>query len=108
MKALKDPKLVQEVLDDYRSAAISAQLRATLEFLEKLTVTPDEVTADDAAKVLAAGVSEPALRDAVHVAALFDIIDRIADALGYVPNDAQGLKWVARILLGIGYGAGVV
>jgi alkylhydroperoxidase family enzyme len=108
VKALKDDKLVMAVMEDYKSAQIELRLKATLAFLEKLTLTPNRVTADDAAKVLAAGVSEQALKDAIYVCSLFNIIDRVADALGYVPNDAKGLKWVGRILLGIGYDAGVV
>jgi alkylhydroperoxidase family enzyme len=108
VEALKDDKLVKAVLDDYNTAPIELRLKTTLGFLEKLTLYPQDVTAADATKVLEAGVSEQALADAIYVCSLFNIIDRVADTLGYVPNDAKGLKWVARILLGIGYGAGVV
>jgi alkylhydroperoxidase family enzyme len=62
---------------------VSEGLRATLGFVEKLTLTPEQVTADDAAQVLAAGVSAPALLDAIYVCALFNLMDRVADALGF-------------------------
>ena len=49
---------------------------------------PDELTRADAEAVLATGVSEDALVDAIHVAALFNMIDRLADSFGwYVPPD---------------------
>jgi hypothetical protein len=44
---------------------------------------PDELTPDDAATVRAAGVSTEALVDAIHVAALFAMIVRLADSLGW-------------------------
>ena len=59
------------------------RLRATLGFLEKLTLRPQELTADSAEAVQAAGVSEEALIDAIHVGALFNMIVRLADSLGW-------------------------
>jgi DNA-directed RNA polymerase beta' subunit len=48
------------------------------------------VTARDAEAVLAAGVREDALVDAIHVAALFSMIVRLADALAWhVPLDQE-------------------
>jgi hypothetical protein len=38
---------------------------------------------EDADGVRAAGVSDEALVDAIHVAALFNMIDRLADSLGW-------------------------
>lgn len=63
-------------------------MRATLGFLEKLTLRPGEVTPEDAHAVLSAGVREEALVDAIHVAALFAMIVRLADSLGWrVPSE---------------------
>jgi hypothetical protein len=65
-------------------------LRATLGFLEKLTLRPEAVTRRDAETVLAAGVREGALVDAIHVAALFNMIVRLADAFGWhVPHERE-------------------
>ena len=65
-------------------------LRATLGFLEKLTLRPEAVTARDTETVLAAGVRKDALIDAIHVAALFNMIVRLADSFGwYVPLDEE-------------------
>ena len=65
-------------------------LRATLGFLEKLTLRPEAVTARDTETVLAAGVRKDALIDAIHVAALFNMIVRLADSFSwYVPLDEE-------------------
>jgi alkylhydroperoxidase family enzyme len=58
-----------------------------LGFLEKLTLRPRELTRADADAVRAAGVSDEALVDAIHVGALFNMIARLADSLGWdVPS----------------------
>jgi len=84
------------VLDDFESAPISERLRATLRFLRKMTLEPDALTRDDARAVLAAGVDKTALTDAIHVAYLFNIYDRLADSMGWhVPDPAAGYYQVA-------------
>ena len=65
-------------------------MRATLGFLEKLTLRPDELRRQDAEEVLAAGVRRNALIDAIHIAALFAMIVRLADSFGWhVPLDRE-------------------
>jgi alkylhydroperoxidase family enzyme len=54
-----------------------------LGLLELVTLDPDAVTAEDVAAVGRAGASDEAIADALHVGALFNVIDRIADALGF-------------------------
>jgi alkylhydroperoxidase family enzyme len=72
---------------DWRTAPVEQHVRATLGFLEKLTLRPGDLTETDAEEVLAAGVSESALVDAIHVAALFSMIVRLADSFGWhVPS----------------------
>ena len=58
-----------------------------LGFIEKLTLRAGELTPEDADAVRAAGVSDTAMVDAIHVAALFNMIARLADSLGWdVPS----------------------
>jgi len=71
------------VVADWRSAPLRPELAATLVFLEKLTLRPDELGPADADAVRAAGVSDPALRDATTVCSLFSMIVRLADSLGW-------------------------
>ena len=68
---------------DWRTAPLDGRVRATLGFIEKLTLRPDELSRADADAVLAEGVSEDALVDAIHVAALFNMIVRLADSFGW-------------------------
>jgi alkylhydroperoxidase family enzyme len=93
------------VLDDFESAPIDERLRATLRFLRKMTLEPDRLTPEDARAVLAAGVTKVALTEAIHVAYLFNIYDRLADSMGWhVPDLATGFyRTSAKRLLKHGY-----
>jgi alkylhydroperoxidase family enzyme len=92
------------VLSDYRTAPIDEGLRATLGLLEKLTLTPDEVTPADVVAVRAHGVSDAAIEDAMYVAYLFAMYNRIADTLGFAVPAGAANQMIARILLLAGYG----
>jgi len=93
----------QAVVADWRSAPLRPELRATLVFLEKLVLRPDELTRGDAEAAQAAGVSEPALRDAATVAALFSMIVRLADSLGWDVPSPERLQQRAPAMLEGGY-----
>jgi alkylhydroperoxidase family enzyme len=91
------------VLDDWSTAPVDERLRATLGFLEKLTLHPDELTTVDADAARAAGVSDEALVDAIHVAALFNMIVRMADSLGFEVPDEEYLAAGGPRILERGY-----
>jgi alkylhydroperoxidase family enzyme len=91
------------VRDDWRTAPIDERLRATLGFIEKLTLRPGELEAADAAAVLATGVSRDALVDAIHVAALFNMIVRMADSLGWDVPPWEAFAGRAETMLAGGY-----
>lgn len=98
-----DRAVTDAVLEDYRSAPISARLRAALMFIEKMTLTPNNLTADDARAAFAAGLSVEELDDAAAVAAVFNIITRYANALDFeIPTDEEFDK-AAGMLLRRGY-----
>jgi alkylhydroperoxidase family enzyme len=82
---------------------VGEPLRATLGFLEKLTLRPDALRAQDAEAVLGAGVREDALIDAIHVAALFSMIVRLADSFDWHVPRAQELAARAEARLGSSY-----
>jgi alkylhydroperoxidase family enzyme len=88
---------------DWRKAPVSEHLRATLGFIEKLTLRPAEVTRDDAEVVRAAGVSHDALVDAIHVCALFSMIVRLADSLGWDVPSFDEFSARADAMLASGY-----
>ena len=93
----------EAVRDDWRSAPVDERLRAMLGFIETLTLRPEELTPPDADAVLAAGVTREAFVDAVLVAALFNMIVRLADSLGWdvPPWDAFAAR--ADRMLATGY-----
>jgi alkylhydroperoxidase family enzyme len=91
------------VESDCRTAPVSEKLRATLGFLEKLTLRPAEITRDDAEAVRAAGVSDDALVDAIHVCALFSMIVRLADSLGWDVPSFESFAARADGMLASGY-----
>jgi alkylhydroperoxidase family enzyme len=88
---------------DWRTAPVSPQLRATLGFLETMTLRPDALGPEDADAVRAAGVSEAALEDAIVVCALFNMIVRLADSLGWDVPSPEAFAARAETMLATGY-----
>jgi alkylhydroperoxidase family enzyme len=94
---------MRQILADYKTAAIDEKLRATLALLEKLTLTPDALSAADIRPVLALGVTREALVDAFYVAFLFNTYDRLADTLGWELPDRGYYAKAGQFLLKRGY-----
>ena len=93
---------------DWHTAPLRPELRATLGFLEKLTLRPDELTSADADEVRAAGVSDQALRDAATVCSLFSMIVRLADSFGWDVPEWDSLCQRAPLMLEGGYAMGAI
>jgi uncharacterized peroxidase-related enzyme len=100
---LKNDTVVEAVLADWRTAPIDAKLRATLGFLEKLTLTPADVRPADMVPLRAAGVSDAAIEDAIHACVLFNVYDRMADALQFHLPGPGGYAASGRSLMKRGY-----
>ena len=87
------------MLADHRSAPISQALRATLDLLQKVTLSPGEVGREDVAAVRAESVSDEAIEDALMVCACFNLIDRVADSLGFdLPDQAVHAAYAGQFL----------
>jgi alkylhydroperoxidase family enzyme len=95
--------VVRAVLNDWRTAPIDTKLRATLGFLEKLTLHPDAVRPTDIAPLRAAGISDEGIEDAIQVCTLFNVYDRLADAMGWYLPDQAGYDASGRNLMKRGY-----
>ena len=91
------------MLDNYRTAPINERLRAMLTFIEKLTLQPNQVSSVDITPLRAAGLSREAIEDAIHVAVLFNIYDRVADTFEFDIPPAESFSFSARMLLKRGY-----
>lgn len=94
---------MQAVLNDVDRAELTEPLRATLQLLGKYTRDYTTLTVADFHAVRAAGVSDEALHDALDVAYLFNIITRIADALGFYCGADAAFELSATRLLKRGY-----
>jgi alkylhydroperoxidase family enzyme len=88
---------------DWRTAPVDEGVRATLGFLEKLTLRPGDLAPADSEAVLSTGVSRDALVDAIHVAALFNMIVRLADSLGWDVPPFEEFFARAEAMLESGY-----
>jgi uncharacterized peroxidase-related enzyme len=95
--------VVEAVLADWRTALVDPRVRATLGFLEKLTLAPTQVRPADVAPLRAAGVSDEAVEDAIQVCVLFNIYDRLADAMGWHLPGPDGYAASGRNLMKRGY-----
>jgi uncharacterized peroxidase-related enzyme len=94
---------VDAVLADYGSAPISAGLKATLAFLETMTLRPAQLSEGDAVAVLGRGISPQSLADAIAVAAAFNLVTRYANALNFTIPSLDKLRRVADVLVRSGY-----
>jgi hypothetical protein len=68
-----------------------------------LTLRPDELAEADVEAAYAAGISQDALRDAATVCALFNMITRLADSLGWDVPSPDRLAMRAPAMLESGY-----
>ncbi len=93
----------EAVAADWRTAPVRPELAAVLGFVEKLTLRPDEIGVADADAVRAAGVSDEGLRTAIAICALFNMIVRLADSLGWDVPDPERLRQRAPAMLQGGY-----
>jgi len=73
-----------------------------------LTLRPEELTRTDAERDYEAGVSPQALRDASEVCALFSMIVRLADSLGWDVPSWERLSARAPAMLEGGYALGAI
>jgi len=91
--------------DDPEASGLAPDLRATLEFVEKLTLSPTDLASADVERAVTAGASAQDLRDAVEVCAALNVINRVADALEFAPQDERSLSGSAKLLTTRGYRA---
>jgi alkylhydroperoxidase family enzyme len=80
-------------------------LRAVLGLLEKMTLSHESFGHHEVLAVFTTGVSKEAIAEAMEVALLFNVYDRLADTMGgHVPDKTSGYYNVsAKRLLKDGY-----
>ena len=81
------PKLADQLATNHRTADLSGQHRAMLDFAAKLTETPGKVDDDDVARLREAGFSNEEIWDIGSVVAVFNLSNRMATLADMRPND---------------------
>lgn len=81
-----EDELVAALADDWRTATLSEQERAMLEYAEKLALTPAQITQADVDSLRAVGFTDRAISDIVQVVSYFSYINRVADGIGVDPE----------------------
>ena len=82
-----NPALADQIADDYRQAALEARERAMLDWAVKVTHSHDECTEGDIGALRTAGWTDEDIFDMTETAAMFNLTNRLANALGWAPND---------------------
>jgi uncharacterized peroxidase-related enzyme len=77
-----DEELVKTLQEDYEHAPISAADRAMLDYVGTLTLDATRIGPDDHARLRAHGFDDRGVLQITLIAAWFNYINRVADALG--------------------------
>ena len=74
--------MVEALREDYRTAAISEQDRAMLDFVAQLTKDATRITREDHERLRSVGFDDRGILQITLIASWFNYINRVADALG--------------------------
>jgi uncharacterized peroxidase-related enzyme len=77
-----DKELVDALEKDYTTAPVTAQERVMLDYVVKITKDATKVWKDDHERLRAFGFDDKAILQITLIAAWFNYINRVADALG--------------------------
>jgi len=96
-------ELGRDVLARLEQGRFSPRAAAAAAFVEALTRDPNSVTATHVEHARAAGVEHDALAEAIYVAFMFNLINRVADALGFEHRSGRDRRRGAEVLRRLGY-----
>lgn len=82
-----DPVLPDVLAANYRRAELSPRERALCDFAHKMTTDSPTMSSADLQLLRSLGLSDEAIFEAAQVAAMFNFTNRIANAMGWVPNE---------------------
>jgi uncharacterized peroxidase-related enzyme len=74
--------MVRSLQEDYKTAPISEQDRVMLDYVVQLTRDATRITKDDHERLRAVGFEDKGILQITLIAAWFNYINRVADALG--------------------------
>ena len=77
-----DEELVRKIRQDYTQAGLSDADQAMLAFVERMTTSAATMTEADVARLRQVGFDDRAILQITLIAAWFNYVNRVADALG--------------------------
>lgn len=95
--------LLDDLVKDVDGAAFNAKMKPLLRFVRKLTLTPGEMTQEDADAVFAAGWDEEALHDAIAICARMCFMQRIVEGHSFIPMSREHARENAANRIRLGY-----
>lgn len=98
-----DYDLVMKIAHDYRHAGLDGKDVAMLEYAEKITLHPNQVTEKDVARLRRVGWDDRDILDIAAVTSYRNFITRMADALGVeLTEDYRSLRrdYVESLMVG--------
>lgn len=85
-KLTKDAALADQIAADHSLAAIPPRMTAALDYAVKLTREPTKMNAVDVERLRDVGWSDEDVMDIAEVTGMFNMSNRIASGLGWLPN----------------------
>jgi uncharacterized peroxidase-related enzyme len=96
--------LVDQVLEDPETAAVSPKMRALLAIAAHVQAGGRQVTDDDVARARTEGATDVEIHDAVLIAAAFCMFNRYVDGLGtWAPPERADYEANGRMIVDGGY-----
>jgi uncharacterized peroxidase-related enzyme len=81
-----NPILGEQLVMNYRAAELDTRQRAMLNFADKLTRQPDQVTETDRQALRDAGFSDTDIWDIANIIGFYNMTNRVASAVEMAPN----------------------
>lgn len=82
-----DPVLTDLITHNYRRAPLSERERVILDFVVKMTNDSYEMNPEDLQPLRDLGLSDEAIFEVAQVGGMFNVTNRMANALGWKPNE---------------------
>jgi len=91
------------VWDDFESAPVNDRIKAALRLIVRFVDQPEDLGPADFHELRALGVRDEGIEEVLEVAALFNIVTRVADALEFHIPEWEDFKRGAERMLAHGY-----
>lgn len=91
----KDDEKIQKLIKDFRNLDLSDKQKTMLEYSEKLTLTPNEVSEDDIQRLRNIGFTDENILNINLIVSYFNFVNRIALGLGveFSEEEMKGYKY---------------